>query len=174
MLCQRSSTSEKVSSRFSVSRETGVSVSARALSAARSNSPARLCSRNFRGSFFAAPNVRDQQRQRRRCDAINTARVSDRARTMHLQFLFHLIRQSRQRRVVEIIGQLKTFIAPIRRDICRLTRKIDIILRVDLDLLGKFLVEFTKARPDVHEIGDRHIRIRQQLECCTTLSVFVQ
>ena len=103
--------------------------------------------------------MRDQQRQRRRSDAIDAARMPDRARTMRLQFLFHLVRQSRQRRVVEVFRQFKTFVAPIGRDVGGLPRKIDIVLGVDLDLLGDLWREFAEARPDLRKIGNRHVRI---------------
>ena len=57
--------------------------------------PARFCSRRLRGNLFAAPNMRNQQRQSCRSHAIDTASMSDGARTMRLQFLFHLVRQTR-------------------------------------------------------------------------------
>ena len=133
--CQLSSSSTKASSRFCVSRETGVSVSARFLSAAEIALPA-ACSRRLRGKFFAALDMRDQQRQRRRRHAIDAARMSDGARPMRLQFLFRFVRQSRQRSVIEIVRQREAFVAPIGGNVRRLARKIDIVLGVDLDLLG--------------------------------------
>ena len=118
--------------------------------------------------------MRDQQRQRRRRHAIDAAGVADGARPMRLQFLFGFVRQSRQRRVIEIVRQCETFIAPIRRDIRRLARQIDIVLGIDLDLLGDFRRELAEARPDFREIRDRDIRIRQQFKRRAPLAVFVE
>ena len=79
--------------------------------------------------------------------------MSDRARPMRLQFLFYLVRQSGKRRVVEVFRQFEILVAPICRDVSGLTRKINIILRVDLKLLADLRRELTKARPDFCEIG---------------------
>src|SRR5262245_14011388 len=100
--------------------------------------------------------------------------MSNRAWPVRLELLFDLIRQTRQRRVVEIIRQLKTFIAPIGCDVSRLTRKINVILGIDLDLLGDLGCELAKARPDLRKIGDRHAWIGQQFESRATLSVPVE
>ena len=76
--------STKISSRASVSRETGTSARARALSSPRLRVPCPFLLTQFSLTFFAAPNVRNKQRQRRRRDAVDAARMSDRARTMRL------------------------------------------------------------------------------------------
>src|SRR5262249_2553384 len=57
---------------------------------------------------------------------------------------------------------------------CCLARKINIIFRVDLKLLGDLRREFTKAWPDLCEIRYRHVWVRQQLERRTTLPVSVE
>ena len=101
-----------------------------------------------------------KQRERRRRDAVDAARLPDCARSVRLQFLLHFIGEPRQRRVVELIRQLKTFVAPIRCNVRRLTRKIDIVFRINLDLLGDLRCELAKARPDFCELCDRHARIR--------------
>ena len=51
---------------------------------ARSKAPCPLLLTRFRGNFLAAPNMRDQQRQRCRRYAVDPARMPDRARTMRL------------------------------------------------------------------------------------------
>src|ERR1700675_1708936 len=108
--CQPSSTATKRSSRSNVSRETGVSAKARLRSAARSGDSAT-------GRFPALPaQMRDQERQRRRRDAIDAAGMANGARPIRLQLVADLIGQSRQRRIVEIIGQSDAFIAAIGFD----------------------------------------------------------
>ncbi len=103
--------------------------------------------------------MRDQECQRGWRNAINAACMPDRARPMRLQFLFHFVRQAWERRIIKIIRQRETFIAPVSRDVGRLTRKIDIVLRIDFDLLGDLRSKLTKAWPDLREIGDGHGRI---------------
>ena len=118
--------------------------------------------------------MRNEQRQRRRRHAIDPARMSDRARTMRLHFLFHFVRQTGQRRVIEIVRQRETFVAPIGRDISGLAREIDVVLGIDLDLLCDVRRERAEARPNAREIRDRDIRIRQQLERAAALAVLVE
>ena len=52
------------------------------------------------------------------------------------QLLPDLVRQARQRRVIEVVRQREAFVAPIRRDVGGLAREIDLVFGVDLDLLG--------------------------------------
>ena len=49
--------------------------------------------------------MRDQQCQRRRCDAVDAAGMADGARPMGFQLVPHLVRKSGQRRIVDIVGQ---------------------------------------------------------------------
>src|SRR5262245_64019689 len=100
--------------------------------------------------------------------------MSNRAWPVRLEFLSDLIRETRQRRIIEVIRQLETFIAPIGRDVSRLTRKIDVILGIDLDLLDNLGCELAEPRPDLREIGDGHAWIGQQFESSATLSVLVE
>ena len=84
----------------------------------------------------AAAHMRNQQSERRRRHAIDHGGMRDRARTMRDEFLFRFIRQAGQRCVVEFIRQFETFVAPIGGNVRRLAREIDVVLGVDLDLLG--------------------------------------
>src|SRR5262249_11667928 len=136
--------------------------------------PSRLYSRRLRGNFFPAPRVRDKQCQGRRRDAVDPGRMSNRAWPVGLEFLFDLVRETRQRRIIEIIRPLKAFIAPIGGDISRLTRKINVILGIDLDLLGDLGCELAKAWPDLRKIGDCHAWIGQQFESGAALPILVE
>jgi hypothetical protein len=118
--------------------------------------------------------VGNKQCQRRRGNSIDPTRVANRARTMHLQFLFHLVRQSRQRRVVEIVGQLKTFVSTVRCNVRGLAGKIDVVFRINLDLLCDVWRELAEARPNFREVRNRYMWIRQQLERGAALPVFVE
>src|ERR1700722_5764451 len=81
--CHSSRTATKRSSRSNVSRETGVSAKARLRSAASSGDSATLP---------ALPTqMRDQERQRRRRDAIDTAGVTYGARPVHFQRVADLV-----------------------------------------------------------------------------------
>src|ERR1700686_2484883 len=123
--CQSSSTTTKRSSRSNVSRETGVNAKARLRSAASSGDSATLP---------ALPaQMRDQERQRRRRDAIDAAGVADGARPVRLQLVGDLVGQSRQRRIVEIIGQSDAFIAAIRLYVGRLAAEINLVFGVDFE-----------------------------------------
>src|SRR6202035_5748799 len=126
--CHSSSTPTKRSSRSNVSRETGVSAKARRRSAASSGDSATLPA--------LPPQMRDQERQRRRRDAIDTTGVTNGARPMHFQLVADLIGQSRQRRIVEIVGQGNAFIAAIRFDVAGLAAEINVVFRIDLKLFG--------------------------------------
>src|ERR1700688_2470972 len=96
--CHSSSTATKQSSRSNVSRETGVSAKARLRSAASSGDSAT-------GRFPALPaQMRDQERQRRRRDAIDAASVANGEWPARLQLLADLVGQSRQRRIIDIVG----------------------------------------------------------------------
>src|SRR5215472_14019501 len=103
-LCQSSRSAAKRSSRAVVSRETATSASARVRSAVRSGPATGWFA--F-GIAAGAPEIGHQQRQRRGCHAINTAGLSDRARTMELQLVTHFVGEARQRRVIEILTQKK-------------------------------------------------------------------
>src|ERR1700719_5049573 len=77
--CQSSSTATKRSSRSNVSRETGVSAKARLRSTVNSGDSATLP---------ALPaQMRDQERQRCRRDAVDAASVADGARPVHVQLV---------------------------------------------------------------------------------------
>ena len=80
----------------------------------------RLCGLTspFARRLAARPaHIRDQQRQRGRRDAINAARLADRARTMELQLLPNFVRKSRHHSVVDVLAEDEAFIAAIRLDI---------------------------------------------------------
>src|ERR1700722_19138134 len=126
--CQSSSTATKRSSRSNVSRETGVSAKARLRSAASSGDSATLP---------ALPaQMRDQERQLCRRDAIDAAGVADGARPVHFQLVADLVGQSRQRRIVEIVRQSDAFIAAIGLDVGGLAAEINRVFRIDFELLG--------------------------------------
>src|SRR6202140_4666964 len=164
--CQSSSTTTKRSSRSNVSRETGVSAKARLRSAASSGDSATLP---------ALPaQMRDQERQRCRRDAVDAAGVANGARPMHFQLVSDLVGQSRQCRIVQIVRQSDAFIAAIGLNVGSLAAEIDLVFRVDLELLGDFGRQFSEARPDPRDIADADIGIRQQLEGRTALTVLAQ
>src|ERR1700733_11916255 len=100
--CHSSSTATKRSSRSNVSRETGVSAKARLRSAASSGDSATLP---------ALPaQMHDQERQRRRRDAIDATSVPDGARPVRLQLVAGLVGQSGQYRIIEVVRQVDAFI----------------------------------------------------------------
>src|SRR3974377_1559885 len=86
----------------------------------------------------AAANMRDQERQRGRRDAIDAGRMADRARLLRDELLLHLVGKARQRRIIEIIWQGKTLVPAIGRDVGRLTGEIDLVFGVALALVGGF------------------------------------
>src|SRR5580692_2755028 len=164
--CQSSRTATKQSSRANVSRETGVSAKARPRSAASSGDSATLP---------ALPTqMRDQERQRCRRDAVDAAGVADGARPVRLQLVADLVGQSWQRRIVEILGQSHAFIAAIRLDVGGLATEINLVFGIDLELLGDLGRQLAKARPDPCHIADADIRIRQHLERRAALTVLAQ
>src|SRR3984893_13534728 len=166
--CQSSSTATKWSSRSNVSRETGVSARARLRSAASSGDSAT-------GRFPALPaQIRDQKRQRRRRDAIDAAGMPNGARPVCLQLMSDLVGQSRQRRIVEVVGQSDAFIAAIGFDVGGLAAEIDLVFRLDFELLGDLCRQFSEAWPNPCDIADADIRIGQQLERRAALTVLAQ
>ena len=138
-------------SRASVSRETGVSASARSLSAARSSAPcpalvqarcaARLPRFTCATRSVSAAGV---------MPSILLAWPMVRGRMVQ-QLLSDFVGKSAQRCVIEIVRQRETFIAPIARNIRRLAREIDVVLGIDFDLLGNFRRQLAEARPDLRE-----------------------
>ncbi len=174
LLPEQQGTSTNLSRRFSVSRETGVSSRARAFR--QQDQCALPCaltrfSRRLRRPRFTCAT---KQRQRRRRHAVDFRRVADGARALRGKFLFHFVGQSRQRCVVDLIRQQKIFIATISGDVGRLAREIDVVLRIDFDLLGDVWRELGKARPDFCRSRNRNVRMRQQFKRAATLSIFVQ
>src|SRR5580692_2727763 len=164
--CQSSSTATKRSSRSNVSRETGVSTKARLRSEASSGDSATLP---------ALPaQMRDQKRQRCRRDAVDAAGVADGARPVHFQLVSDFVGQSRQRRIVQIVWQSDAFIAAIGLHVGGLTAEIDLVFGVDLELLGDLGRQFCEVRPDPRDIADADVRIGQQLERRTALTVLAQ
>src|SRR5579864_7696008 len=128
--CHASKVSTKRSSRSNVSRETGVSSSARARSAARSGNLAT-------GGFPALPaQMSDQQGQRRRRDAVNAAGMADGARPVGLQLVAHLVGQARQHPIIEIVWQSQAFVTAVGLDVGSLAAEIDFVFRLNLELLG--------------------------------------
>ncbi|MDB6164865.1 MAG: hypothetical protein JWQ83_5, partial [Lacunisphaera sp.] len=111
---------------------------------------------------------------RRRRHAVDARGVADGARLMRDEFLLGLVRQPRQRRIIEVFRQREAFIAAIRFDIAVLPRQIDVVLGIDLDLLGDLGRERAELRPDLRQRLDRDLRIRQQLEGRTAVAVFVE
>ena len=109
--CQSSSRATKRSRRAAVSRETGVSAETRGRGpAARSgDATGRLGRRSCRsaGLRLLPAQMRHQQRQRRRRDAVDPAGLADRARPLRLQLVADLVGQAGQRRVVDIVGSTR-------------------------------------------------------------------
>ena len=74
----------------------------------------------------------------------------------------------------------KTRLYPIIGDPVIYARSPELLSRsfaergVNFDLLPDFRCKFAKAWPDLRKIGNCHVRIRQQLECRATLSIFVE
>src|SRR5215469_3920721 len=143
--CQSSNSAAKRSRRATVSRETGTSASARARSAVRSG--CATC-RFARCVAAGAAQMSCQQRQRGGRHAINAAGLSDGARAMPLKLLPHLVGEAGQGRVIEIFAEHEALVPAIRLHVGRLTAEIDVVLRIDLKLLGSLGVEFVKGRPD--------------------------
>src|SRR5262249_54416027 len=143
--CQSSSTATKRSRRAAVSRETGISASARVRSAVRSGRA--TCSFTCHVAARAAQ-VGHQERQRGGRYPVDAGCLSDRARAMLLQFLAHLVREARQRRIIEILAQDDALVASVRFHIRELAAEIDVVLGVNLKLRGDLGIEFAKGRPD--------------------------
>ena len=90
---------------------------------------------------------------------------------MQLQFLAHLVRETRQCRVIEILAQHETFVAAVRFHVGSLAAEIDVVLRVNLKLGGDIGIECAERRPDPHQIGDTDFWIGQDFKGRATLAI---
>src|SRR5215831_8740423 len=93
---------------------------------------------------------------------------------MQLQFLSHLIRESRQRGIIEIRVENEALVPPVGFDICGLSTEIDVVLGVDLQLRSDLGVERCECRPYPPQIGDANLWVGQQFERRAAVSVATQ
>src|SRR5262249_42657763 len=88
------------------------------------------------GRFPLTPDVRGQERQGRRRDAVDAARLANGSGPNRIQLLAHFHRQPSHRRVVEAILQLETFVPSVRGNVGSLAVQVDRIFGIDLELLA--------------------------------------
>ena len=117
-----------------VSRETGMSESARVRSA--SSSGLRLGTVTPPGALALAADVADQQRECRRRNAIDPAGLANGPRPVRGKLLPDLVGEPRQRREAQIVGQLKSVVAAIGGDVGGLPVEVDRVFGIDLELFG--------------------------------------
>src|SRR5262245_66395530 len=117
--------------------------------------------------------MRDQERQRRRRHAVDAAGLADGARADRRELLLGLVGKPRQLRVVERLRQFEAFVAAVRGDVGGLAREIDVVQRVDLELLGDLRRELAEARPDARELRHADARMRYELERAAPLTILV-
>src|SRR5262245_42190216 len=108
---QASRVSTKTSSRWSVSRETGVNRKAASRSAVRSGLPAEAMSRRGGGRLSPPPDMPDQQGQRRRGETVDPAGLADRPRADGGQLRAGLVGETLHHRVVDVVRQRETLVA---------------------------------------------------------------
>ena len=89
-----------------------------------------------------------QQGQGCRRDAVKAGGLADGPRPHGSELLPDLVGEPAQLRIVQALRQLQALVPPIGRDVGRLAREIDLVLRVDLELPGDLRRELTKAWPD--------------------------
>src|SRR5262245_939099 len=191
--CQRSRRSTKRSRRSEVSRETGVSAKARERSAARSGAaapepiieavtagnteelrPGPSARTGHTGTSGPALEMRHEQRQRRRGDAVHARGLADSGRARGRKLLADLVGQPRELRIVEALGQLQAFVAAIRGDIRGLAGQVDLVFGIDLELRGNLCRQIGKLRPDPPKLSDPDIRVREQLESAAPAPVAIE
>ena len=97
--------------------------------------PAHACAARRADAAFPA-HMRGEQRERRRRHAVEPPGLADGARPRGRELLPRFVGEAGHRRIVEVVGQREGFVAAIGGDIRRLARKIDIVFRVGLELLG--------------------------------------
>src|SRR5437773_1201315 len=95
--------------------------------------PASSCGRSFRRAHSALQ-VDEQQRNRGWSDARNSRGLSDRLRSVLLQFLLHFDRQATDALVIEIARQQHRLVAPSARDFFTLTLDIPLVFGLNLHL----------------------------------------
>ena len=76
--------------------------------------------------------------------------------------------------IVQPLGQFQTLIAPIGRNIRGLAREVDVVFRVDLNLLCDFRWQIAKLGPDRREFCRPDVGVRQQLEGAAPLAILVE
>ena len=118
--------------------------------------------------------MRGQERQRRRCDAVDAARLADGSGSNRIQLLSHFNRQPGDRRVVEAILQLETFVPSVRRNVGSLAVQVDRILGIDLELLADPRIERGEFRPDARDFVETDGWVGEQLERGATLAISVR
>ena len=118
--------------------------------------------------------MRDQEGQRRRRDAVDPAGLADGARAVRVQLLPDLVREALHAGVVEIVRQLEAFVPAVRLDVGGLPVEIDRIFGVDFELLGDLRREFARARGQIRATSASQVRIGQQLERRPPLAVVVE
>src|SRR5262249_26230486 len=120
---------------------------------------------------LAAPDMRRQQGQRGRRHAVDAARLADGPRPNRLQLLADFHGEAGQRRVVEVLAQLKTFVPAIGRHVGGLALKIDRVLGIDFELRSGDPVKAAEVGPDPCNVVQADGRIGQKLEGGPPLAV---
>src|SRR5262249_24591219 len=105
---------------------------------------------------------------------VDASRLADRARLRRRELLADFVRESLQRRVIEIVGERETFVAPIRGNVGGLAIEIDRVLGIDLELLGDRRRNRAEPRPDARDVGERNVRIREEFERAAPLAVAIE
>src|SRR5687767_11225756 len=117
--------------------------------------------------------MRNQQRQGRRRDAIKPAGLSDGAWSGGLQPLPDLVGEAAQLGIIDAVRQLQALIAAIGGNVVGLTRKIDLVFRVDLELHSDLGRQVRKAGPNTRELRDADAWMRQQFISAAPSAILV-
>src|SRR5689334_14002698 len=115
VFCQVSSRSTKRSRRSAVSRETGV----------RASAASRSARKGFAAAFSA--HMSNEKRERRWRHAVDAAGLADRARFDGGEFLARFVRETFDARIIDLIGQFETLVAPEGGDVGGLAREINVV-----------------------------------------------
>src|SRR5262245_63469249 len=118
--------------------------------------------------------MRNDKRESRRGDAIDTRGLADGARTRGVELLPNFDGEPGQLRIIPFLRQFEAFVPSIGGDVSGLARQIDVVLRIDLDLLRDFRWQVAEPRPDLCKVRDPDVRIREQLEGTAPLAILIE
>jgi hypothetical protein len=116
-------------------------------------------SRSFRTPAITFE-VSDEKRERRWRDAIHACGLANGAGTRGAKPLANFNREPAYLRIVQPWRQFQTLIAPIGRNVRSLAREIDVVFRVDLELLCNFRRQIAELGPDRRELCRPDVGVR--------------